>query len=326
MRFFNCKEGFERIDALGASGDDFFFLISYDRSQILAQRLSDLPKKLLYRLDSWSNENSLATPLAQIKTNLSIRPISFKRYLLAFKQVQEQIAQGNSYLLNLTFPSRIEASLSLEYLYRAAQAPFKLYLPEHFVCFSPERFITIQNNTISTYPMKGTIEASLPNAANKILSNPKECAEHVMITDLMRNDLNQIASRVRVERFRYLDKIHAGGKELYQVSSKIVGELEKNWRKRIGSILWAITPAGSISGTPKRKTIEIIENVEGYDRGFYTGIFGLCKGEELRSAVLIRFIEKSEEEYIYKSGGGITIDSDPYLEYQELLDKIYLPV
>ena len=310
MQFFDCKEGFERINALGASGEDFFFLISYDRNQILAKRLSDLPKGLLYRLESWSNKNSLATPLAQIQTPLSIRPISFKRYHLAFKQVQEQIAKGNSYLLNLTFPSCIKASLSLENLYSLAQAPFKLYLPEHFVCFSPERFITIQNNTISTYPMKGTIEASLPNAANKILSNPKECAEHVMITDLMRNDLNQIATDVRVERFRYLDKIHAGGKELYQVSSKIVGKLKKGWRSQIGSMLYTITPAGSISGTPKRKTIEIIEDIEGYDRGFYTGIFGLCKGEELRSAVLIRFIEKNNEEYIYKSGGGITIDSD----------------
>jgi len=96
-------------------------------------------------------------------------------------------------------------------------------------------------------------------------------------------------------------------------------------RRRIGSILSEITPAGSVTGTPKRKTVEIIGRIEDYSRGFYTGIFGICKGEELRSAVLIRFLEQNERGMFYKSGGGITMDSDPEKEYRELIDKIYLP-
>jgi len=147
----------------------------------------------------------------------------------------------------------------------------------------------------------------------------------VMITDLMRNDLNRIAADVRVERFRYIDRIRAGEKELLQVSSEISGKLPADWRSRIGTMLREITPAGSVTGTPKRKTLEIIERIEGYERGFYTGVFGVCRGEELRSAVLIRFVEQTSEGLVYKSGGGITLDSDPTSEYRELIDKIYLP-
>lgn len=173
--------------------------------------------------------------------------------------------------------------------------------------------------------MKGTIDASLPQAKEQILKDPKEMAEHIMITDLMRNDLNLVAKRVKVEEFRYIDKIPAGDKELYQVSSKISGELPSTWQNGIGSILSKITPAGSISGTPKKRTIEIIEEIENYKRGFYTGVFGVYREDELRSAVLIRFIEKSSRGLLYKSGGGITIDSDPLKEYKELISKIYLP-
>lgn len=326
MKFLNREEGFARLDALGASGEDFFFLISYDRRRILAAPLNELPEGLLYRLEEWSNEPPVAdiSPSESVR-GLRIQPISYERYAKALEKVKEEIRRGNTYLLNLTFSSLIETTLSLEEIYRAANAPYKLLLPERFVCFSPEKFITIQKNRICTYPMKGTIDATLPNAAERILADPKEMAEHVMITDLMRNDLNRISEKVKVTRFRYLDRIHGGSKELYQVSSEITGELEENWRERIGSILREITPAGSISGTPKKKTLEIIEKVEGYDRGFYTGIFGVCRGQELRSAVLIRFVEKGAEGFLYKSGGGITIDSEPVQEYQELLDKVYLP-
>ncbi|ADV45553.1 Chorismate binding protein [Nitratifractor salsuginis DSM 16511] len=325
MDFLNQVEGFARLDALGASGADFFFLISYDRERILAAPLNELPDGLRYRLGSWSGEPpDTDTPFSGEK-DLYIEPIPYRSYAQALERIKEEIRRGNTYLLNLTFPSLIETTLSLEEIYRAADAPYKLLLPEQFVCFSPEKFITIQKNRIYTYPMKGTIDATLSNAAEKILADPKEMAEHVMITDLMRNDLNRISEKVRVEKFRYLDKIHAGEKELYQVSSEIVGELGGNWRSRIGSILREITPAGSISGTPKKKTLQIIKEVEGYDRGFYTGIFGVCKGEELRSAVLIRFVEKSGKGLVYKSGGGITIDSDPLSEYRELLEKIYFP-
>ena len=154
-------------------------------------------------------------------------------------------------------------------------------------------------------------------------------AEHVMIVDLMRNDLGIIGRDIKVEKFRYVETIQAGKKELLQVSSKITAQLPEDWKDHLGTLLSQILPAGSISGTPKKSTVNIIEKVEDFDRGFYTGVFGIFDGKSLRSSVMIRFIEKVMEKendaLFYKSGGGITIDSDAKSEYEELIDKIYLP-
>jgi len=236
--------------------------------------------------------------------------------------------EGNSYLLNLTFPTEIEINTrntSLLNIFLSSQAPFKLYFKNQFITFSPERFIKIKDNLIKTYPMKGTIDAHILNAHSKILADEKEKAEHVMVVDLLRNDLSIVAKKVRVNKFRYIDKIEAGSKALLQVSSEISGILEKNWSERIGDILFSLLPAGSITGAPKRKTIEIINAVEGYKRGFFTGVFGYFDGKQLDSAVTIRFIERKGEKLIYKSGGGITIDSNVSSEYAEMLEKVYIP-
>lgn len=235
--------------------------------------------------------------------------------------------KGNTYLLNLTFPTLIDLYPdSLLTIFLSSQAPFKLFFKDQFIVFSPERFIKIENNRIKTYPMKGTIDAAIPEAKKRILANAKEMAEHTMVVDLLRNDLSIVAKQVGVNRFRYVDKIRTGGRELLQVSSEISGILRPHWQDRIGDILFALLPAGSISGTPKKKTIEIIKTVEEYERGFFSGVFGYFDGHQLDSAVMIRFIEKRGSQFIYKSGGGITIDSDIDSEYQEMLDKIYIPV
>jgi para-aminobenzoate synthetase component 1 len=85
-------------------------------------------------------------------------------------------------------------------------------------------------------------------------------------------------------------------------------------------------PAGSISGAPKKKTVEIIKDAEGYERGYFTGIFGIFDGKDLDSSVMIRFIESIDSKLCYKSGGGITFMSKPELEYQEMIDKVYVPI
>jgi para-aminobenzoate synthetase component 1 len=239
--------------------------------------------------------------------------------------VQEHIRNGNTYLLNLTQPTPIESDYTLKEIYTMAHAPFKLRVKDHFVCFSPEAFITIEGNTIHTYPMKGTIDASYPDAINTILNNPKELAEHTMIVDLLRNDLSIVAKEIRVEKFRYITTIDTGNKKLHQISSHITGTLESNWRENAEKLISALLPAGSISGTPKRKCVEIIEAVEGYERGYFTGVFGHFDGQNLYSAVAIRFIENIDGKFIYKSGGGITAESDLVGEYNEMVDKIYIP-
>ena len=250
---------------------------------------------------------------------------SFDNYKQKFNTIQEHIKNGDTYLLNLTQPTDVKTSLSLTEIYTYANAHYKLRFKDKFVCFSPESFIQIKENKIHTYPMKGTIDANICDAKEKILNNKKEMAEHIMVVDLLRNDLSIVSTNVTVDKFRYIQKIDAGDKELLQVSSHISGILEDDWHERIGDILKSLLPAGSISGTPKKKTIEIIQKVENYNRGYFTGVFGVYDGDSLDSGVMIRFIEKQEDGYIYKSGGGITCDSNINEEYQELQDKIYIP-
>jgi para-aminobenzoate synthetase component I len=105
-----------------------------------------------------------------------------------------------------------------------------------------------------------------------------------------------------------------------------VGDLSSRYGSRLGDILIALLPAGSVSGAPKPKTLEIIRNAEQEDRGYYTGVFGYFDGVNLDSAVMIRYIERNEGHYYYRSGGGITTQSIMEMEYQEALDKIYVPV
>lgn len=295
-------------------------MISYDLQSFDVQPLKNLDASIEFEISEKYHER--LEPLIELHK----RPLSFEAYQEKFNALQEHIKAGNSYLLNLTTATNIKCNETLQTIYEKAHAKFKLKYKEQFVCFSPERFVKIQNNQISTYPMKGTIDANIPNAKELILNNVKEMAEHTMVVDLLRNDLSIVAKKVRVEQFRYIDKIKAGKKELLQVSSKITGELSFNWQSNLGEIIAKLLPAGSITGTPKRKTVEILESIEGYQRGFYTGIFGVFDGESLDSAVMIRFIEKNKDgEFVYKSGGGITCDSDAFSEYQELMDKIYIP-
>ena len=320
IEYLNREDGFRKIDILAKQKEPFLFIISYDKSKIFAQELKSLNSKIAY---SFNCKNRIDIGK---KTTLKKYPIDFKTYKKVFNKVIEEIKSGNTYLLNLTFKSQIETNLSLREIFTKAKAPYKLLIEDSFICFSPECFITIEDNIISTYPMKGTIDASIPNAKERILNSKKEMAEHVMIVDLMRNDLNMIASETNVPKFRYVEKIKAGSKELLQISSKIQALLPNNWHKNLGKILDTLTPAGSISGTPKIKTLDIIDSIECSNRGLYTGIFGIYDGKKLQSAVIIRAISKEDDRLYYHSGGGVTINSNVDLEYQELIDKIYLPL
>ena len=218
-----------------------------------------------------------------------------------------------------------------------------------FVCFSPETFIRIKGGRIYSYPMKGTLDASLPNAEKQLMEDRKEAAEHATIVDLIRNDLSRVAENVRVDKYRYFDVLHTNKGDILQTSSEISGRLPEDYPHHLGEILDAQLPAGSITGAPKDKTMQIIQEAEGYDRGFYTGIMGIYDQGELNSAVMIRFIEeetspvdfeadgkknfkanagkkpKESRKLYFKAGGGITSKSDCRREYEEVIQKIYLP-
>lgn len=317
------ESGFRKITKLAKKSEPFLFVTSFNQNRIFAKSLETLDSDIFYKVESLRNYKAQKRDK---KFYFIKHPVDFESYKKSFDRVIEEIKSGNSYLLNLTFATPIESNLTLKEIFSYSKAKFKLYFKDEFICFSPERFVQIEGNSISTYPMKGTIDANIPNAKEKILNSPKEMAEHIMIVDLMRNDLGIIANDVEVEKFRFVEKIKAGDKELLQVSSHISAKLEDSWRDNLGSILSSLLPAGSITGTPKKSTTNIIENIENYDREFYTGVFGMFDGESLYSAVMIRFIQRDRDKLVYKSGGGITIDSVAKDEYEELLDKIYIPL
>ena len=126
---------------------------------------------------------------------------------------------------------------------------------------------------ISSYPMKGTIDASVPDAERVILEDYKERSEHNTIVDLIRNDLNRVAERVDVKRFRYIDRLRVSRGEILQVSSEVTGRLTGDYYSRLGEIVFGMLPAGSISGAPKPSTLRIITQAERERRGFYTGVY-----------------------------------------------------
>ncbi len=310
---------FDDINILARQKKSFLFISDFEAKNLKVIPLNELEKEDV--------EFCIDEHYSFIKHEhfLQKYPISFDKYRTKFNYIKEEIKKGDTYLLNLTQPTKISSSLSLKQIYQKANARYKLRYKDEFVCFSPERFVSIKGDTIHTYPMKGTIDASIPHAKETILSNEKEMAEHVMVVDLLRNDLSIVANEVRVEKFRYITEIEAGDKKLLQVSSHISGKLATSWHVELGSILKSLLPAGSISGTPKKSTLEIIKDTEGYERGFFSGVFGVFDGKSFDSGVMIRFIEKTQKGYIYKSGGGITLDSEVKDEYNELLDKVYLP-
>lgn len=315
----------ETLNELGRKKIPFFFLINFEVTDFHIAPLNAVQETILFSINGITNITDV--PKNNLVPALTIKkPINYTKYTQAFNTVKQEMRRGNTYLLNLTFPTEITINTPLKNIFWCSKAKFKLYYQDQFVVFSPERFIKIENAIIKTYPMKGTIDAAIPQARERILANEKEQAEHTMVVDLLRNDLAMVAKKVRLRRYRYIDQIKAGTRELLQVSSEITGELDKNWSDNIGDILLTLLPAGSISGAPKKKTVEIIKLVEQYDRGFFTGIFGYFDGKNLDSAVAIRFIERQANQLFYKSGGGITIDSDITTEYQELLQKIYIPV
>ncbi len=313
------------MNQLGKEGRAFFFLLDFDLKQPIILPLDEInTQEIKYSINGNTNVNHQDKPLIPIK--LTYNPIPFKTYKKAFEGVQKALRFGNSYLTNLTFPTPIQMNCSLEEVFHQTQARYKIWLKDQFVCFSPEIFVQIKNGIISSNPMKGTINALLPNAAVQLLDNQKELAEHHTIVDLIRNDLNRVAKQIRVEKFRYIDRIQTNQYPLLQASSKITGVLPSNYQEKLGDIFAALLPAGSISGAPKKKTVEIIRRNEVMERGYYTGICGIFNGENVDSGVMIRFMEQTSNGLVYKSGGGITVQSNVEEEYQELIDKVYVPI
>ncbi len=388
------QEIIDKINRLASQDEPFLFVINYQGNKAFIRLLSDInPEECLFDFEgrgnlshawketwkegTWKEETwKKETSEKEISETIwQIEPPLYEDYERSFNIVKSNIMAGNSYLTNLTCRVPVSCNLSLEEIFHRAKGKYKLLLRRKrtqaedkahlkeenieenltpFVCFSPETFVRIKGGRIYSYPMKGTLDASLPNAEKLLMEDRKEAAEHATIVDLIRNDLSRVAEDVRVDKYRYIDVLHTNKGDILQTSSEISGRLPEDYPHHLGEILDAQLPAGSITGAPKDKTMQIIQEAEGYDRGFYTGIMGIYDQGELNSAVMIRFIEeetspvdfeadgeknfkakegkasegkepKANRKLYFKAGGGITSKSDCRKEYEEVIQKIYLP-
>ena len=315
------------MNRLGFSGRPFIFVVDYKQEQVWIGETDAIdPEELLYDLNGFTNVIPETVVLPDKQVVWHTDPVSYEAYSRSFRIVSDHIHAGNSYLVNLTCATPVQTNLTLKEVFTCSHAPYKLWTKDRFVVFSPEIFVRIEDGFIYSYPMKGTIDASLPDARARILADGKEEAEHATIVDLIRNDLSQVASEVTVARYRYIDELLTNRGRLLQVSSEIRGKLDGSWQASLGEILFSLLPAGSITGAPKKKTMEIIAEAETYDRGFYTGVTGYFDGRKLDSAVMIRFLEEQDGRLVFKSGGGITSRSDLQSEYNEMKQKVYVPI
>jgi para-aminobenzoate synthetase component 1 len=328
MEALTLKKAIENFNKWGAKGSPFFFVVPSDTSDpILAE--TDLSghsglyiKWLGKRI---SNFPDIRQEFRTYSELITIHPPSFGEFLTKFNACMAEIKYGNTYLINLTFPIQIEIDHLPEELMLYSTAPYTIYVPDKFICFSPEPFIHINPSYMATFPMKGTLDAEVPDGANVLRHDPKELAEHYTIVDLLRNDLGMISPRVWVERFAYIDQIETHKGRILQMSSEIRAITPESYPRNLGDLLFKILPAGSVTGAPKKRTVDIIRKVEGYNRGYYTGISGYFDGQNLTSCVNIRYIEMDGEKYYFKTGMGLTFQSDPEKEYAEVLQKVYLP-
>lgn len=337
MRLYTKDQAIERMNRLGRNSSPFIFIINYAQDTSYVEEVSSVDStEILYNLNGFTNlpllkKNSVSAFSEQhVFFNTPVQwqsfPESFDAYKRSFQFVQQNIFVGNSFLTNLTCRTPIETNLNIRDLFFHSKAMYKLWIKDSFTVFSPEIFVRICKGKISSYPMKGTIDASLPCAAQILMNDSKEAAEHATIVDLIRNDLSMVADQVSVSRYRYIDKLQTNRGAILQTSSEIRGILPKNYQSALGDIIFKLLPAGSITGAPKKKTMQIIEEAENYDRGFYTGVMGYFDGRDLDSAVMIRFVEQENGKMYFRSGGGITCQSDVESEYNEMKQKIYVPI
>lgn len=317
------KSIIEKMNLLGKEHKPFLFAVDFEMDNGFVVENPFSQQDILFDLNSITNFSSQKND--SLSPSLKAYPKFFEEYDKQFDVVRKGLLRGDSFLTNLTIKTIIDINISLEEIFHRANSKYKLLIRDKFVCFSPECFVKIEDNTISTFPMKGTIDASIENAKEVILSDYKETCEHNTIVDLMRNDLNIIGSNVRVERFRYVDDLKTSRGNILQVSSEVKADLNYDFYPKLGDILFKLLPAGSISGAPKESTVQIIKEAENEKRGFYTGVFGFFDGHNMDSAVIIRYIEKEGNNHYFRSGGGITINSSSMDEYQEAINKIYLP-
>jgi para-aminobenzoate synthetase component 1 len=253
-----------------------------------------------------------------------------EEYIKAVNKVREYIAAGDVFQVNLSQRFEADLDISSYELYKRLRivnpAPFASYLNfpgVTIVSASPERFLKVQGDLVETRPIKGTRPRGRDTVEDQHLAQElshsiKDRAENVMIVDLERNDLGRVCryGTVKVTELAILETFPT----VFHLTSTIVGRLRRD--KSNIDLLKATFPGGSITGAPKVRAMEIIDELEPTRRGIYTGSLGyLSFNGDLDISIVIRTFLIKEGRAYFQVGGGIIYDSDPAAEYMETLDK-----
>lgn len=311
--------GIRRVKPSDINLPDIYFLAYDNYLQIADGQIENHGQKII--LDQKSTEPNLHFLDQKFQPT-----ISQIKYNQLFKQTKNHIKAGDVYQLNLTHRLRAKSSSQPRSLFskiaRQNQAPMMGYLEAanfQLLSISPERFVSINDGLIKTTPIKGTRSFDKDGSATaKLLADPKEKSELNMIVDLLRNDLGEVSETgsVKINGQRRVQTLTS----LVHTYSEISGKLKTD----ISPIeaLLAMFPGGSVTGCPKRRAMQIIDELEPVSRGPYCGSL-VCIDPEgnLDSSILIRTIIKQSHDLYLPVGGGIVFDSDKQSEYQETLDK-----
>ncbi|MCU0794855.1 MAG: aminodeoxychorismate synthase component I [Akkermansiaceae bacterium] len=298
----------------------------------------DYPEMLVHtESGGWHEVGGLSAELRETgpEERAEIGPVTAKMlredFLTGVERIREWIAAGDIYQVNLTqaFEAEVRGG-SLWGLYACLRelspAPMAAWLEldgRELLSSSPETFLRMSGRGIETRPIKGTRPRSSAAAEDRRLAvelqtSPKEIAELVMITDLLRNDLGRVCDFGSVEvremlRLETLAQVH-------HLVSVVAGRLAEGTRQI--DALAACFPGGSITGAPKKRAMEIISELEGGPRGVYCGAIGYFGyGGESQFNIAIRTIVREADRLSFHVGAGIVADSDPEREYEETLHK-----
>lgn len=258
-------------------------------------------------------------------------------YQQRFHSVKEYLAAGDSYQINLAQRHCAQYSGSewhaFEVLDEHNQAPFSAFIrleESAIISISPERFLQLHNRIIETKPIKGTRPRFVDptedkNSALELANAPKDQAENLMIVDLLRNDIGRVAKpgSVKVPKLFDIESFPA----VHHLVSTVTGELDSQYQAT--DLLRACFPGGSITGAPKVRAMEIIEELEPHRRSVYCGSIGYISAHGVMdTSITIRTLIATKQEIYAWAGGGIVADSDCDDEYQETYHKLgkILPV
>lgn len=314
-----------------------WFVFDHEQEQlwimILAENDHDIDRRLAYWEQCWllqetvMNKQSKTTEIASDLLEVSLTEAEFRQAVI---KIQQYIAQGDVFQVNLAVrqskPIEVEALQVYEQLRSLNPSPYMSYFhtPEfQLVSASPELLVKKNGQVVSTRPIAGTRSRGNDNEedntlANELIENEKERAEHVMLVDLERNDLGRVCKygTVEVNEFMVIEKYS----HVMHIVSNVRGELADD--KSNFDIINAVFPGGTITGAPKVRTIEIIEELEPVQRGIYTGSLGWIDfSGDLELNIIIRTMLVKDGMAHVQAGAGIVIDSNPKHEYKESMKK-----